>query len=311
VNEIFKENNFLNEVVWYYRRWNIATSLFARNHDTILFYAKRAGGHKFNNLYVPKSEKSSAQNTAWLSVIDEDGTRRSVLSGEPAKGVPMPDVWQISIINPVGLERTPVGYPTQKPEALLARVIEASSNDGDLVLDAFAGSGTRLAVAEKLGRRWIGIDCGKLAIYTIQKRLLNLKSPIGNKGRPLKPKPFTLYNAGMYDFARLKELLWEGWRAVALDLFQCRDKPHKVGGIDFDGYRGGDDVLVFNHKVGGGRVHAVYEAGYWGSLLHDARALVQAGLDSMMIPSYIATAPRDHFLPTRPSKSNWVQRESF
>ena len=65
-------------------------------------------------------------------------------------------------------------YPTQKPEALLERIIKASSNPGDLVLDCFAGSGTTLAIAEKLSRRWIGVDCGKLAIYTMQKRLLNI-----------------------------------------------------------------------------------------------------------------------------------------
>jgi len=146
------------------------------------------------------------------------------------------------------------GYPTQKSEYLLSRIIDSLSDADDLVLDAFAGSGTTLAVAEKLGRHWIGIDCGKLAIYTNAKRLLNLKSEIGNKGKPLKLKPFTLYNAGLYDFARLKELPWEGWRTIALDLFQCQDKPHKVGGIQLDGYRGGDDVLVFNHKVGGGVV---------------------------------------------------------
>jgi len=146
------------------------------------------------------------------------------------------------------------GYPTQKSEYLLSRIIDGLSNADDLILDTFAGSGTTLAVAEKLGRRWIGIDCGKLAIYTMQKRLLNLKSEIGNKGKPLKPKPFSLYNAGLYDFARLKELPWDGWRAIALDLFQCRDEPHKVGGIELDGYRDGDDVLVFNHKAGGGVV---------------------------------------------------------
>ena len=67
-----------------------------------------------------------------------------------------------------------MGYPTQKPEALLERVIKAASNRDDLVLDVFAGSGTTCAVSEKLGRRWIGVDCGKLAIYTMQKRLLNI-----------------------------------------------------------------------------------------------------------------------------------------
>jgi hypothetical protein len=109
-------------------------------------------------------------------------------------------------------------------------------------------------VAEKLGRRWIGIDCGKLAIYTIQKRMLTLREGIGNQGKPLRPKPFTLYNAGLYDFAQLKRLPWEEWRRFGLLLFQCRDEPHTVGGVQLDGYRGADDVLVFNHLQHGGVV---------------------------------------------------------
>ncbi|HPY30194.1 MAG TPA: site-specific DNA-methyltransferase [Verrucomicrobiota bacterium] len=139
-------------------------------------------------------------------------------------------------------------YPTENPEELLERAVRASSLEGDLVLDAFAGSGTTCAVAEKLGRRWIGIDCGKLAIYTIQKRMLNLRREIGNKGPVLQPKPFTLYNAGLYDFSQLKALPWESWRFFALQLFQCRDEPHKIGGIPLDGYLKGSSVLVFNHQ---------------------------------------------------------------
>jgi len=138
-------------------------------------------------------------------------------------------------------------YPTEKPEILLDRIVRASSTPGDIVLDAFAGSGTTCAVSEKLGRRWIGIDCGKLSMYTIQKRLLNLRREIGNKGAKLEPKPFTLYNAGLYDFSTLKELSWHDWRFFALQLFGCRDEPHKIGGIEFDGYRQGQNVLVFNH----------------------------------------------------------------
>jgi len=138
-------------------------------------------------------------------------------------------------------------YPTQKPEILLERIIASSTQDGDIVLDAFAGSGTISAVAEKLGRRWIGVDCGKLATYTIQNRRLNLRKEIGNKGPKLEPKPFTLYNAGLYDFSKLKELAWQDWRFFALQLFQCRDEPHKIGGIQFDGYRQGASVMVFNH----------------------------------------------------------------
>ena len=112
------------------------------------------------------------------------------------------------------------GYPTQKPEALLARIIEASSSKGDIVLDAFVGSGTSCAVAEKLERCWIGIDCGKLAIYTAQKRLLNMRRKIGNTGTQLVPNPFTVYNAGLYDYKMIKELPWEQYREFALTLFQ-------------------------------------------------------------------------------------------
>jgi len=152
--------------------------------------------------------------------------------------------------NPVGTyaytkaEKT--GYPTQKPERLLQRIIEASSQKGDIILDVFAGSGTTCAVAEKLGRRWIAIDSGKLAIYTIQKRLLSLKVEIGNKGRKIKAKPFVLQNAGLYDFASLKDLTWEDWRFFALQLFECRDKPHDIGNLRLDGMKGTASVLVFN-----------------------------------------------------------------
>jgi len=139
-------------------------------------------------------------------------------------------------------------YPTENSEQLLERVIFTSSNAGDLVLDAFAGSGTTGAVAEKLGRRWIMIDCGKLAIYTMQKRLLNLREEIGNRGKPLKAKPFTLYNAGLYDYQKLKQLPWEEYRDFVLRLFQCRDERHRIAGVELDGYLGADDVLVFDYQ---------------------------------------------------------------
>lgn len=168
---------------------------------------------------------------------------------ESRGGLPAQSIWDDKEVQTVvswGGEG--VGYPTQKPEGLLARIIKQSTNEGDIVLDAFAGSGTTCAVAEKLGRRWIGIDCGKLAIYTIQKRLLNLRKDIGNKGAPLTAKPFTLYNAGLYDFSQLKELSWDAWRFFALQLFQCRDESHSIGGIHFDGWLKGASVLVFNHQ---------------------------------------------------------------
>lgn len=161
-------------------------------------------------------------------------------------GLVMQDIWfRVFPVNSQADER--LDYPTQKPETLLEILIRSSSQAGDLVLDSFVGSGTSLAVSEKLGRRWIGIDCGKLAIYTMQKRMLTLRKEIGNKGSTVEPKPFTLYNAGLYDFSKLKELAWQDWRFFALQLFQCRDERHRINGIDFDGHRQGASVMVFNH----------------------------------------------------------------
>lgn len=161
-------------------------------------------------------------------------------------GQPVSDLWlDINPVNSQATERT--GYPTQKPEALLERIILCSSNPGDIVLDAFSGSGTTAAVAEKLGRRWVALDSGKLASYSIQKRMLELKSEIGQKGNSLKSEPFTLYNAGLYDFSTLRSLPWDDWRFFALQLFGCKDEPHTVGGISLDGKRQGASVLVFNH----------------------------------------------------------------
>lgn len=144
-------------------------------------------------------------------------------------------------------------YPTENPEELLERVVLASSNKGDVVLDAFAGSGTTCAVAEKLNRRWIGVDCGKLSVYTIQKRMLNLRKKIGNKGAKLETKPFTLYNAGLYDFSTLKTLPWADWRFFALQLFGGKDEPHTIGGLKLDGKIKGASVLVFNHHENAGK----------------------------------------------------------
>ena len=163
-------------------------------------------------------------------------------------GLPAQSIWDDKNVQTVvSWTSESVGYPTQKSEGLLARIVKQSSNPGDIVFDAFTGSGTTCAVAEKLGRRWIGIDCGKLAIYTIQKRMLNLRKEIGNKEKKIAATPFTLYNAGLYDFSKLKELPWDSWRFFALQLFQCREEPHTIGGISLDGYLKGASVLVFNH----------------------------------------------------------------
>lgn len=194
----------------------------------------------------------------------ERGAKRcrvSFLDTREEKGQLAQDVW----LN-LGRMKGGSSYPTEKPEMLLDRVIKASSNKGDIVLDCFAGSGTTCAVAEKLGRRWIGVDCGKLSVYTIQKRMLNLRKEIGNKGDPLPVRPFTLYNAGLYDFSKLKELSWDSWRFFALQLFQCKDQSHEIGGIKLDGFLKGSSVLVFNHmkepgvRIDDSTIESIHEA---------------------------------------------------
>lgn len=234
MDEIFGEGNFCNEIVWYYRRWNIAGKYFARNHDTIFWYTKNKGNHVFNQMYIPKSEKSSAQGKAWKSVIGEDGKRRSIQTDEKTKGVPMPDTWEISMINPVAKER--IGYPTQKPEKLLERIIKSSSNNGDLILDCFGGSGTTAAVAEKLGKRWITVDAGKLSIYTIQKRIL------GNESH----KPFAVYDAGLYDNEKLNDFDSTQWKQFAMALYNVQPSYQSIKGLSFDGMKDGSLVKVYS-----------------------------------------------------------------
>ncbi|TSA27265.1 site-specific DNA-methyltransferase [bacterium] len=248
MDEIFGENFFRNEIIWHYRTGNISDKQFQRKHDVIFLYSKTE--HMF---FKPLEIKE------YYFCIYGPGFKPSFKgrkSGKDKYGEYrisfIDDVWDISAVFTLSGEHTE--YPTQKPEKLIERVIEASSQNNNLILDAFAGSGTTLAVAEKLGRRWIGIDCGKLAIYTMQKRMLNLKSEIGKKGKKLKHKPFTLYHAGRYDFPKLKKLPWKDWRLFALHLFNCRDSKHTVSGIELDGYKGRSDVLVFNYQQDGGVV---------------------------------------------------------
>jgi site-specific DNA-methyltransferase (adenine-specific)/adenine-specific DNA-methyltransferase len=141
------------------------------------------------------------------------------------------------------------GYPTENSEELLERMVTASSNPGDLVLDCFAGSGTTGAVAEKLGRRWIMVDSSKLAIYTMIKRLHNLRKEIGNKGEPLKPKPFVLYNAGLYeDHNFILKMGEENFKRFALDLFQVEPKDFEINGLKMDGILFNCPVKVFSQK---------------------------------------------------------------
>jgi adenine specific DNA methylase Mod len=172
LDAIFGKGNFRNEIIWSYRKWAVAGSKFSRNHDVILFYAKDDDAAPFNIPLQPRAASTLKRfgNKTIVSGHDETGNRiPSQTTNEESSGVKMSDVWEIPIIAPSSAER--LGYPTQKPLALLERLISASSNEGDVVLDPFCGCGTTIHAAEKLGRHWIGIDVTHLAISLIEKRL--------------------------------------------------------------------------------------------------------------------------------------------
>jgi len=254
MDEIFGETKFRNEIIWKYFGPTSTEKNFPRKHDNILFYTKtddyffngKATLIQYDSKAIRRYDKIDDNGQRYKLYYDDNGVVRKAYLKE---GKPT-EIFEIPFVQGTAEER--IGYPTQKPEALLYRLIEASSSPGDLVLDCFAGSGTTLAVAEKLDRRWIGVDCGKLAIYTMQKRLLNIEkskdldNPKRKYGKPCKP--FTLYNAGLYDYKMIKELPWEQYRDFALKLFQCRDEKHEISAIELDGYLGMDHVLVFNYQ---------------------------------------------------------------
>lgn len=211
LDEVFGEEKFVNEIIWK-RRTNTVKGIsnkFSTNTEYI-FYYKKGDNPIFNMQYEGYSDnylkrfKESDENGKyrWQVMATYSDERLNRLKKEnkvrflpgskypdfkqyvhDSKGKPIQDIWDdINMINAMAEERIMAnGYPTQKPEKLLERIIKASSNEGDVVLDAFAGSGTTLVTAEKLNRRWVGIDCGKLSIYTIQKRLLNLNTRIGSE----------------------------------------------------------------------------------------------------------------------------------
>lgn len=171
---LFGTRNFLNEIIWSYRRWPAKSKSFQRMHDVILRYAVDAPNIAWNQLYEPLAESTLKADGGKkiLNVFDETGRRRrGKKTGEESPGAPKRDVWNIGIISPTAKER--LGYPTQKPLKLLEPIVRASSNPGDLVFDPFCGCATTVEAAENLDRRWIGIDITIHAIKRVARRRLH------------------------------------------------------------------------------------------------------------------------------------------
>lgn len=172
MDEVFSDDNFVNTIIWKYTKFAGKGSGLPSNHDTIFFYSK-SQKFTFNKLLIPVDKIRQQTARVWDSVLKKavqkrDESGKLVYYEQTDKAVD--DTWtDIQLVNPVADER--LDYPTQKPEALLERIIELASNEGDVVADLFMGSGTTCAVAQKLGRRWIGCDINIGAIQTTTKRL--------------------------------------------------------------------------------------------------------------------------------------------
>ncbi|MDR0869289.1 MAG: site-specific DNA-methyltransferase, partial [Planctomycetaceae bacterium] len=152
--------DFINEIVWHYSSGGAGKKAYSRNHDVILFYTKsRKYTFNFDAVKVVRTEKSlkRAKNPQGARIAADNNLKLPE------------DVFEIQYINPMAKER--LGYPTQKPLALLERIIKASSNEGDVVLDAFCGCGTTVDAAQSLNRKWIGVDITYNSISLILKRL--------------------------------------------------------------------------------------------------------------------------------------------
>jgi adenine-specific DNA-methyltransferase len=200
LDEIFGQENFINEIIWGYTGPSPVKSHFPRKHDCLLYYAKNINSYTFNykEILVPYDEATLKRRSYGESEFSKIKMTGKDLSEYDAGKMP-PD-WWTDIPSGGQISRLEmVGYPTQKPEKLLSRIIKASSNPGDLVADFFCGSGTTLAVAEKLGRKWIGTDIGRFAIHTSRKRLISVQRESSTKGDPFRA--FEILNLGGYERA--------------------------------------------------------------------------------------------------------------
>jgi len=253
MDEVFGYENCSNEIVWRRGNVNVHTTApqFARNHDTILFYSKTntkifnrilkqysnatlkmykfddkdgRGAYRLQELrdYSEKSIKDFRKDNRIFTIKSKSYLKQYLKDKE---GVALDSIWEdIPSLQGSGSER--LNYMTQKPEALLKRIILASSNPGDIVADFFCGSGTTGAVAEKLGRRWIMADLSKFAIQITRKRLLDIrhsKDLLSEKkkeyGNPTRP--FEILNLGNYSVGEWKDKE-EGFVKFILQLYQAK-----------------------------------------------------------------------------------------
>lgn len=212
LDEVFGSNHFRNEIIWSYSTQGRPTDRFAQKHDTIFSYGKTE--QTFFNIEGAKIPYSNEYIKSHFRDVDDQGKRcrKRFDAGKwriyyPDSGMIPNDVWNIPYENSMSKNR--LDYPTQKPEALLTRLIKSMTVEGDLVFDCFMGSGTTQAVAMKLGRRFIGADINLGAIQTTTKRLLSIAKELEKDDNhsvedkeEVKYTGFEVYNVNNYDFFR-------------------------------------------------------------------------------------------------------------
>lgn len=261
LDETFGEDNFLNEVIWDYRRWPTPAPEFQKMHDNLLVYTKTKGKQTFNRQYMQRTESTERRwkGKAIVAAHSEDGDRvPSDYGDKESQGSPLNDVWYIPIVAPSGNERA--NYPTQKPVSLVEKLIVSLTNHGDLVLDSFIGSGTTAMAAQELGRRWIGCDINKGAIQTTAKRIqelmrtqaaaaaVPLQSDLvgGDENTPQRPSQlgFATYRVNDYDLQIQHN---EAVELACQHLGVTRTRTDAF----FDGTQGGRLVKIvpFNHPL--------------------------------------------------------------
>lgn len=253
LDEIFGRQHFMNEIIWSYKTGGRSTRRYPRKHDNILFYRKSSRVY-FNISAVGKPRGAERRNHM-KRFVDADGrVCFSIRSGgktytyyEDTPVYPS-DVWT-DIEHLQQKDRERVGYATQKPEALLERIVLASSREGDLVMDLFSGSGTTAAVASRLGRRFVAVDASPAALYTLRQRQLRARST----------KPLPLSGAATGASSEDALLLCHGpaaadESAVSLSCTLLREKRGLCVSVDAAGFDSGQPVVYLAlGKAEGGR----------------------------------------------------------
>lgn len=220
LDDIFLSSNFRNEIAWCYTGASQAKTRFVQKHDTIIAYSKGENPvFNWQDVAIPYSEETVARtgrgagSTGLYGENEAESKHQNRLKAEGK----IPEDWWTDIYRLQGNGLETLGYPTQKPESLLERIIKASSNEGDLIADFFCGSGTTAAVAEKLGRKWITTDLGRFSVHTARKRLIGVQRELQTSGKDFRA--FEILNLGKYERQFFMDDLTNGKRKAKEDLY--------------------------------------------------------------------------------------------